>query len=599
MKPKVLSAVVLIALVCLLGASGGKLVPAAAQAGEDEGKQVVYVSTLGELLSYTYDVYTQSSEGKPFRNYTVVLTCDMDVHTDTSWQAFVPDWELYGWRPRSTYADIEGAGHTISNVWGIPKPGNEIGRSKVGLFDCLLENSVRNLNVTYDNAKMIQKPDVVPDAMSAYDGLYGGLAVEAQSAHIRNVHVKGDFYLVTGTGGIVNSAVFTRIEQCSFEGDLVGGDVGGICGFAPGTDIVNCFYYGAITAMSGGGLVESPRSAAYMVPGNTVELSHNVAVVTELRAVDFGYREECRPRGTLIGTLIGADVENLRLAGNYVLNAEGYAHASFTPDNLEHVGAPTQTLDFSAQEVTGFDTLGSFADASLLSGLDFKNHWYMDEEKGLPQLKRNFVSIIDLSEEKIGGNFVIRTADRFYTADEQGKVEARIRDKSKFQLIYFTLDGVDVLSSLTPDSLPLLMTRSHVLVVKAAPMGKLKLRGLQFAETVRVNGKRVSVHDGECVVPYAYGDSAQVTLIPKNGHTFASAAGIGDEIEVTQSTDGFTVSTKKQSVLQVPTAEIETTFERSKSLAIILVSCTLGGAAIAAATIVLFIRIRNKRKKKA
>lgn len=53
----------------------------------DREKQVVYISTLGELLSYTFDFFdgngTMYLQYKLYNEYTLVLTKDMDLETDT------------------------------------------------------------------------------------------------------------------------------------------------------------------------------------------------------------------------------------------------------------------------------------------------------------------------------------------------------------------------------------------------------------------------------------------------------------------------------------------------------------------------------------
>lgn len=86
----------------------------------DKEKQVVYISTLGELLSYTFDFFdgngTMYLQYKLYNEYTLVLTKDMDLETDTSWHEYAPDWETYGWPSRAICANIEGRSATNQAV---------------------------------------------------------------------------------------------------------------------------------------------------------------------------------------------------------------------------------------------------------------------------------------------------------------------------------------------------------------------------------------------------------------------------------------------------------------------------------------------------
>ena len=45
-------------------------------------------------------------------------------------------------------------------------------------------------------------------------------------------------------------------------------------------------------------------------------------------------------------------------------------------------------MEFTEDEVKGFDDIAAFSDPNNLSALDFENHWYMDEELGEPRLKK-------------------------------------------------------------------------------------------------------------------------------------------------------------------------------------------------------------------
>lgn len=71
----------------------------------DREKQVVYISTLGELLSYTFDFFdgngTMYLQYKLYNEYTLVLTKDMDLETDTSWHEYAPGRHTAGRQERS------------------------------------------------------------------------------------------------------------------------------------------------------------------------------------------------------------------------------------------------------------------------------------------------------------------------------------------------------------------------------------------------------------------------------------------------------------------------------------------------------------------
>lgn len=561
--PVILSALIL--LVMAVTSSGNNSAAAANDAATENtaaSKKIAYISNLGEFLSYTIDPFTETDklETKAFSDYILIFTCDMDLRTDNSWKKYAPDWQTYGWYARSTFASIEGGGHTIYNLWTIPDFEDLGSKYKVSLIRDMENNFVRNLNLTYDNSKMIKKPEIIPGDRLAYLGNYGGLIHECINSVISNVHVKGNFYLAGSAAGIANWPKRSLIKNCSFEGELMAGNAGGIVAASAKTSIKNCFFKGSIIGVGIGGISDRPRSL-----GEVVEFSNNLAVITDIQEVDFGiYADHFKPRGTFFGNLIETDMTGFVLKDNYVLNVRDYPHASMTYGSQEEIGGFTENLVFASGEVTGFDEVAYFAQQSNFPGLDFKNYWYMDPENGHPRLKRNFVSIIDLSDKEFDENFIIRTEDRYYNADELSKVEAAIRDKAVCQLTYFSLDGMDVLGSMVPDSLPLFMDSSHILVVKAGRLGAVKFDNLENITSLRVNGSEAVINNSKYSFNYRLGDMISFSIdtaedygikniTANNGYTVSENSGV------------YTLTTFKTSTLDIP-PDIEISVDIQKLL---------------------------------
>lgn len=476
-----------------------------AESKTTENKKIAYISNLGELLSYTFDseAEPQKIEERAFCNYTLVLTKDLDVHTDTSWHEYVEDWETNGWYARSTFASIEGGGHTIYNLWALPALNNE-GRSKVSFLDTIADNFVRNLNIIYDDSKMVQKPETSPHDRDSYYGDYGGLAIECNNALISNVHVQGNFFLAASAGGIVTKSAASSIKNCSFEGELMGANVGGIGVISDNTSVINCFFKGTIIACGGGGLIYRPRSG-----GSPTEFTNNVVMITDFQTIDFGFSDsDFPPMGSFFGNYSENVGEHILLRDNYVLNIDGYPQAS-----LDACSGPREPLNFPPEEVMGLNDISDFLVASNFSGLDYTKFWYMDADSGHPLLKRNFISIINLSDQKFADNFIIRTEERFYNTNEIGKVEAKIRNKDLCQLIYFTLDGIDVLDNLLPNSLPLFMSSNHVIVVKAECLGIVEFKNLDQVKTLIINDSKETVKSQNFQVNYRLGEELRFSFV--------------------------------------------------------------------------------------
>ena len=529
-------------LVMLLAISCVGIIPAAAEDNfwdtypfdpADREKKVVYISTLGELLSYTFDFYEdygiEYQQYKLYNEYTLVLTKDLDLETDTSWHEYAPDWETRGWPARETFANIEGAGHTISNLWGRPDPASDGPGLCIGLFDYLGDNYVRNLNIEYDSSKMAQAPEQTDVDRLALQGTYGGLSSNSDNAYISNVHVKGDFHMGSGAGGIVEWAVRSTIEHCSFEGNLSGSNVGGIVSLAAISSIKNCFFKGSITAIGGGGLVDKPRGET-----QTIEFTNNVAIVTGIQKFDIGiYADDYQPRGILFGKLIEDDMSKLYLKDNYILNVEGYPQATKTLGHTEQIGGETYPVTYTETEVKGFDNITSFSEETNLPGLDFENEWYMDEEQGEPRLKRNRISVIDMTEGEWQDEFTVSTAERYYGEDDGAAlVKGKIKDEDRCQLIYFTLDGQDVLGKIGLGSLPLFTDTSHVVVVKADGLCTANMLKPQGTFTIKVNGEMIPSGAGKYSFPYRMGETVTLEVVPEDGYEITEAkSGEGYELK--------------------------------------------------------------------
>lgn len=294
-----------------------------------------------------------------------------------------PDWETYGWPSRAICANIEGAGHAISNLWGRPDPNSDGPRTGIGLFDILHYNFVRNLNIEYDSSKMATAPEETFVDRLAFSGDYGGLSTHSDHSHISNVHATGNFHMGGQVAGIVAWPAYSTIEHCSFEGNLSGSNVGGIASYSAASNIRNCFFKGTIAALGGGGIADRP------VADGETEYSENVAIITDLKELDIGiFADYNNPWGTFFAQMVEASVNKFHLKSNYVLNVEDYPFATMNLGDRWSIGGETFPVEFTEDEVKGFDDIAAFSDPNNLSALDFENHWYMDEELGEPRLKK-------------------------------------------------------------------------------------------------------------------------------------------------------------------------------------------------------------------
>lgn len=571
-------------------------------------KQVVYIDSLGELLSYTYDVYGDEKVFydyyKLYNEYTLILTKDLDVHTDTSWHeyAYQSDWETYGWPALALYANLEGAGHTIRNLWAKPDKMSQGPGGNIGLFYLISNNFIRNLNLEYDSSKMAQAPTKTDIDRNELCGYYGGVTVQAISVSISNVHVKADFHMTGSCGGIAYWPVDSIIEHCSFEGDLSGAGAGGIGGYTPDTSIKNCFFKGTITVIGGGGIADNPIGI-----DNIVEYKNNVAIVTAIRELDIGiYADHFRPWGSMFGNVIELNMSNMRVRDNYVLNVEGYPQATMVLGENFQIGKETFPVTYTEAEVKGYDDISAFSNKNNFSGLDFEKHWYMDEELGEPRLKRNVVSIIDLTEEKWKDNFKVETEARYYAADDtEAFVRGRIQDETNCQLQYLKLDGADMFGKIALNSLPLFTDRTHVLVVKAGGLESVKFDSSKGIEKVIVNGKELAAEDGMYRFSYRKGEKVMLEIQTAEGYEIAELLS-GEGYVVKESEKGYELTFSGESEIFTPAIEMKVTAKKidggddatepNKNRTWIVVGLSVCGAAIIAAVTVVIVA-GNKKKK--
>ena len=160
-----------------------------------------------------------------------------------------------------------------------------------------------------------------------------------------------------------------------------------------------------------------------------------------------------------------------------------------------------------------------------------------------------------MTESEWNDEFTIDTPDKYYGEnDDSALVKGTIRDESSCQLLYFTLDGMDVLGKIALQSLPLFTDQTHVIVVKAGGMGTAKIQETEGLAGIVLNGEPLVLEDGQYTFPYARGETITLELIPKEGYTLGDlSSGSGYEIEKVG--DGYSITFSGESALQ--SAEIE------------------------------------------
>lgn len=230
----------------------------------------------------------------------------------------------------------------------------------------------------------------------------------------------------------------------------------------------------------------------------------------------------------------------------------------------------------------------------------------MDEELGEPRLKRNVVSIIDLTEEKWKDNFKVETEARYYAADDtEAFVRGRIQDETNCQLQYLKLDGADMFGKIALNSLPLFTDRTHVLVVKAGGLESVKFDSSKGIEKVIVNGKELAAEDGMYRFSYRKGEKVMLEIQTAEGYEIAELLS-GEGYVVRESEKGYELTFSGESEIFTPAIEMKVTAKKidggddatepNKNRTWIVVGLSVCGAAIIAAVTVVIVA-GNKKKK--
>lgn len=564
-------------------------------------EEIVYISTLGQLLEYTFDFYAPGGmellDNKTFKGITLVLTNNMDVATDTTWHKYVPDWQEYGWHARGTYANVEGNGYTIKNIWAKPDITSNGPRTRVSFFDTIGENYIRNLFLEYDSIKMQQLPQGILDPENKFYGYGGGLAEEAVSTTISNVHVKGDFYNMRTVGGVVDTGIGTTIDNCSFVGNIYGSDVGGIISKSDNSSVTNSFFMGELTGITTGGIVGDLR---YFFDDTLDLYQGNVAIITKQTGIDFWTNPNNLPHGTLFGYTFSQEVyQEYTLKDNYVLNPSNYTAGTIS----QSPWGDTTPIVSDGTQVKSFTDISSFADKANLPNLDYVNHWYMDDTVGYPQLKTNFINVINLTAKEYKDNFSITIPNSYYVKGDLEMISGTVIDEDNYELTYFNLDGQDMLGKLALNSLPLLGKNSHLLIVKVSPIKNINFKNLENLESMTINDIKVDISSANYSIKYKLGDTIKFKLAikPKYELTDISAS----SFILTQENDEYTLQIPYQSTIEtkdidiniLTTKEKEKTSPTSNSNILIIVLPIVGGVLVLGAVIIFVLKSRKRDKK--
>jgi len=489
-------------------------------------KKIAYISNLGELLYYTFDGLEDTNEFvyKYAEEYTLILTQDMDLETDDTWHKYAPDWQTRGWQARAIYADVEGGGHTISNFWC--KPLDENGGGRIAALFSHLYGNVSNLNIVYDPTKTMPQLDNI----WAYYGDYGGLAYEADDVSIKNVHIKNAKIIsASSAGGVVGWPINCQIENCSFEGEINAVSAGGISENTRETNLVkNCLFKGKLSGFGIGGISSSHFLTSEDKARNIKTVyDSNIVILDELQHMDLGiYRYEFYPVGALIGFTSYWDLSYFDFKNNYVYISDNIVDEVRDISSLDetvdegiiHIGGPTFDCKLDDFELThlSFDTLG---DADAYSNLDFVKSWDMDADEEHPVAKKNFISVINLSDEQFADNYKYSYESRYYGKHDVVNVNIVVGDNPDCQLTYLTVDGVDMLQSINEiDKLSLNMNESHIIVTKTSPLQSLIIKGLDGVDEFFLNNEKVEVVDGDCQIKYRLGDTLKLSFNKKSDY---------------------------------------------------------------------------------
>lgn len=572
----------------------------------EKEKKIAYVSTLGELLSYTYDYFTDTNDyiNRIYEEYTLVLTQDMDLATDTSWHEYAPTWEQTGWPARSIYADIEGGGHTIYNMWSRPLDVNDGGR--VAALFWALDGDVSNLNIVYDESKAMPAQDNPWD----YYGDYGGLAYNAHGVTVSNVHVKGKFIAAGTVGGVVNwPNNKCEFYNCSFEGEINAVEAGGIIYNACDTTIIqNCLFKGKL---SGAGL--SAISSRHIITSDSEHITYdsNVAIIENLEYIDMGiYKESFYPVGVLAGFVLSQGLEKFEFKNNYAYIDKNITDTIWDialqqqdEPGIVVIGGAMEAYDLQNGELQHIADYESLRAETTFAGLDFDAHWYIDADLGYPVTKRNFVSVIDLSSSSAAECYNLQTEDRYYGADESAEIEFSLKDSPEYQLVCFSIDGNDARNLLQEGKISLPASENHIVVIKAAPLGVFTFEYVDGIGNIRINGDAVEPVDGKVSVKYRQGDAIEFSFDVLDGYKFnwlVNSAGTEmverDGVYTVSIPDANTVEPMLTASVKISVEEVTATPpENNDTVIVVAVSVSVAVAVVVATIVVL--ALKRKRLK--
>lgn len=222
--------------------------PAAEFAGGDGTEENPYqISTAEELyrLAYVLNSSDLESGDVSFDEQYYVLTNDITVNDVSDFDTWADQAPEYGWEPISYFqGHFDGGGYAITGLYCAVPETEDL--TEAGLFGRIDGGTVENL--TIEEAMVIN-----PQA-----GCCAGIVASVvQGAQIRNCRVSGVVISSgLGQGGVVGSATWSFVENCSFAGSVVsedGGVSGGVLGNASGCVVTGCKNTGSIEVQGGFG----------------------------------------------------------------------------------------------------------------------------------------------------------------------------------------------------------------------------------------------------------------------------------------------------------------------------------------------------------
>lgn len=581
---------------------------------QDEERRVVYISTLGELLNYTFTFEKDTDDwlNKTYNNYTLVLTQDINMAADTSWHKYAPDWEKYGWPARDMFASLDGAGHTIYNFGSLPlnqaDKFDEYGRERcAGLFGFLTGN-VSNLNIIYDKNKTAAPGE---DVWKDYFGDYGGLAAEAHNAIVSNVHIEGDVVAASTAGGIIGWAVACEFRNCSFTGSLDGIEVGGITSDAADSNIISgCVFKGKLKG-AGIGAISGRHNLSTDSMDSKIEVVYdsNIAIIDGIEVLDMGiYREDFYTVGSLVGLMNVDEIPFFTFSDNYVYIDESVTDSvwDIVGQKCEQgagviiIGGPTHEVALSPEQLTHIKDEESLEEPNAFKALDFDEEFEINDANGYPTTKRNHVSVIDLTDEVHKNAYQLSVGARYYSTGESAELKVDILDDS-YQWVCFMVDGKDMLSADDISEMQFDMGTCHTVVVKAAPLGEIKLSGFNGVKEFKINGKEIVLADGCGSVKYRLGDVIEIEFAMEDGYEMKCLMPGGDGVLSEQDGKYFFTFPKKSVqtsdldvTLAMKSTEIPPAAPDDDNTVVIAVTVSVGGVLLAA--LLTYAIVRYKRK---